>query len=116
MNLENATVKRGLLTPENITFYKDQGFLVAPDLLDPASIDSLKKETAEIFRGLRGHIDGLLEVRGLPETEILKKYVAIHFPHKISPLIKASLSHQAIIGILTGIVSPNLKCMQSMLF
>jgi ectoine hydroxylase-related dioxygenase (phytanoyl-CoA dioxygenase family) len=116
MNLENATVKRGLLTPENIAFYNEQGFLVAPDLLDPASIAALKKETVEIFRGHRGHVDGLLETGGVPDTEVLKQYVAIHFPHKISPLIKASLSHPAIIGILTGIVSPNLKCMQSMLF
>jgi len=116
MNLENATVKRGLLTPENIAFYNEQGFLVAPDLLDPASIAALKKEAVEIFRGHRGHVDGLLETGGVPDTEVLKQYVAIHFPHKISPLIKASLSNPAIIGILTGIVSPNLKCMQSMLF
>jgi ectoine hydroxylase-related dioxygenase (phytanoyl-CoA dioxygenase family) len=46
----------------------------------------------------------------------LKKYVAIHFPHKISPLIYASLSHKKIIDVLVNIVSPNIKCMQSMLF
>jgi phytanoyl-CoA hydroxylase len=46
----------------------------------------------------------------------LKKYVAIHFPHKISPVIKQFLSHKAIVDVLTKIVSPNLKCMQSMLF
>ncbi len=51
-----------------------------------------------------------------PDADVLKKYVAIHFPHKISPLIHDYLAHPALVGVLTGIVGPNVKCMQSMLF
>jgi ectoine hydroxylase-related dioxygenase (phytanoyl-CoA dioxygenase family) len=50
------------------------------------------------------------------DPEVLKKYVAIHFPHKISKLIHAYLFHAKIVDVLVNVVSPNVKCMQSMLF
>ncbi|RYY52162.1 MAG: phytanoyl-CoA dioxygenase family protein, partial [Chitinophagaceae bacterium] len=50
------------------------------------------------------------------DEEILKKYVAIHFPHKFSQVILDSLSNKKIVEVLTEIVSPNLKAVQSMLF
>ncbi len=42
--------------------------------------------------------------------------MAIHFPHKLSPVIYRYLSHPQIVNILVQIISPNVKCMQSMLF
>src|SRR5690606_1066450 len=70
-----------------------------------------------IFRGERGNIEGLVPVAPEePDSEVLKKYVAIHFPHKISPVIREFLSHEKVTDILTGVVGPNVKCMQSMLF
>src|SRR5690606_31156021 len=50
------------------------------------------------------------------DREVLKQYTAIHFPHKISGLIRECLAHRKITQILTGLVSLNVKCMQSMLF
>jgi phytanoyl-CoA hydroxylase len=52
----------------------------------------------------------------MTDAEVLRKYLAIHFPHKLSPLIARSLSHPGIVEILRRIISPNVKCMQSMLF
>lgn len=101
---------------EDIDFYKGNGYLIVPGLLDAAEILDLRKEAVEIFRGRRGHVDGLVEVHDLEDDDVLKKYVAIHFPHKLSPLIHRCLSHPAIVRVLTGIVGPNVKCMQSMLF
>jgi phytanoyl-CoA hydroxylase len=103
-------------SPRNIEFYRDQGYLVASDLLTAEEIAELKRETTEIFRGDRGHVDGLRDVTGLSDSEVLKEYVAIHFPHKLSPLIKQYLSHRSILDVLTRIVSANVKCIQSMLF
>jgi len=115
------TTTRGIIGPgglsgENIAFYREQGYLIAPGLLDKGEIAALRKETVEIFKGNRGPVDGLLERREASDKEVLQQYVAIHFPHKISRTIVANLRHPAIINILTRIVSPNLKCMQSMLF
>jgi len=114
---EQAYVKPEGITPENIAFYKAYGYLVAPQLLNIHEIDELKKETAAIFRGQRGHVDGLLPVdANESDADVLKKYVAIHFPHKISAVVHQYLFHPKIVEVLTHTVSPNIKCMQSMLF
>jgi phytanoyl-CoA hydroxylase len=116
MNASNAIVPSDGVREVNIRFYQDYGYLIAPGLLTAAEIEELKHETVQIFRGHREHVDGLLDVAGLTDAEVLKRYVAIHFPHKISPVIYRYLSHQPTVDILTRIISPNLKCMQSMLF
>lgn len=107
----------GNITPGNVSFYNEYGFLVAPELLSNNEIDDLKKETAAIFRGDRGSVDGMIRVgENESDSEVLKKYVAIHFPHKLSKVIYNSLFHPRIVSVLTSIVSANVKCMQSMLF
>lgn len=117
MNKEYAYIKNGCISKENISFYLEYGYLIAENLLSHNETAELKKETAAIFRGERGEVDGLLPVNEQEsDTDILKKYVAIHFPHKISQVIYNYLFHQKIVDVLTSIVSPNLKCMQSMLF
>jgi ectoine hydroxylase-related dioxygenase (phytanoyl-CoA dioxygenase family) len=119
MNTTNAYayINKGGITAENVAFYTANGFLIAPDLLSQQEIGELKKETAQIFRGERGYLDGLIHAEdNETDADVLKKYVAIHFPHKISPVIYNYLFHQKIVDVLTRVVSPNLKCMQSMLF
>ncbi|WP_157682049.1 phytanoyl-CoA dioxygenase family protein [Mucilaginibacter mallensis] len=116
MNFEYAYIKGAKVSPGNISFYKEYGYLVAEQLLTDDEINELRIETAEIFRGSRGHVEGMVDPGDLTNDEILKKYVAIHFPHKISEVIKAYLNHERVIDVLTKIVSPNVKCMQSMLF
>lgn len=98
-------------------FYDKNGYLIVSDLLSDNEIDILKKETKEIFKGNRGLLEGLIEPSQNEEDEdILKKYVAIHFPHKISEVIYSFLKHDKIVSILQNLVSENVKCMQSMLF
>ncbi|NQX39902.1 Ectoine hydroxylase-related dioxygenase, phytanoyl-CoA dioxygenase (PhyH) family [Pedobacter steynii] len=116
MSFEQAYIAGGKVSPANIKFYKESGYLVAEQLLSSDEIDELKIETVEIFKGNRGHVDGMVDPENLTNDEILKKYVAIHFPHKISEVIKTYLNHEKVVDILTKIVSPNVKCMQSMLF
>jgi phytanoyl-CoA hydroxylase len=116
MNKDYAYIK-GSIDDENIAFYKEYGYLIAPAMLSSEEINELKKETAAIFRGERGYVDGMIPVElNESDSDVLKKYVAIHFPHKISKLIHAFLFHKKIVDVLVNIVSPNLKCMQSMLF
>ena len=116
MNKEYAYIK-GSINDYNIAFYKEYGYLIAPSFLFKEEIDELRKETAAIFRGERGYVDGMLTVEAdESDSEVLKKYVAIHFPHEISKIIHAFLFQQRIVDILVNIVGPNVKCMQSMLF
>lgn len=117
MNNKHSLIPSSGITPDNIAFYQAQGYLIAPGLLSFRETQDLKKETAAIFKGQRGEIEGLLPVDlNEADQDVLKKYVAIHFPHKISPLIHNSLFNLNIVAILKCIVGPNLKCMQSMLF
>lgn len=117
MNKANAYIEATGITAGNIAFYNTYGYLIAPGLLSPEEIAGLKAETASIFRGERGYLEGMIKTDGHePDAEVLKKYVAIHFPHKISPVIHNFLFHPKIVDVLTQVVSPNLKCMQSMLF
>jgi len=105
-----------MTTPQS-DFYHRNGYLVVPDLFTAAEMRELKAETARIFRGERGRVEGLLEVAPqVTDDEVLRKYLAIHFPHKLSPVIERSLSHPGIVEVLKSIIGPNVKCMQSMLF
>jgi phytanoyl-CoA hydroxylase len=116
MTTKHATVGVAGVNRANSDFYANQGYLIAPGLLTAAELEALKQEATEIFRGNRGQVDGLLNATGLTDTEVLGQYTAIHFPHKLSTLIRNYLYNSRIVNILTQIVSPNLKCMQSMLF
>lgn len=116
MHPNSAIVRNEGPARENVDFYAQNGYLIAPQLLTPEEIGELNRETAEIFRGNRGQVEGLMPVSGLSDADVLKRYIAIHFPHKLSPLIREYLRHPRVVEILTKIVSPNVKCMQSMLF
>ena len=52
----------------------------------------------------------------LPENELLKKFLCIHQVHKFSSTFEKYLAHPVIVDVLTKVISPNVKCMQSMLF
>jgi len=116
MDLQHSYISSTGLSVENVRFYHEMGYLVANELLTLTDVNLLKEETAAIFRGDRGLVDGILSLEDLSDEENLKRYVAIHFPHKISALIEDYIRHPKIISILMKIVSRNLKCMQSMLF
>ncbi|HLK13777.1 MAG TPA: phytanoyl-CoA dioxygenase family protein [Fimbriimonadaceae bacterium] len=98
-------------------FYKEQGFLVIEDGLSPKEIEELKHESAAICKGERGDVNGFLPgAPGESDDDAMRRYLCIHFPHKISPLMEGYLGHPAIAEVLTHVIGPNVKCMQSMLF
>jgi ectoine hydroxylase-related dioxygenase (phytanoyl-CoA dioxygenase family) len=80
-------------------------------------VEELRRETVHICRGDRGAVRGIMPHQ--PEEsddEVMRNYLCIHFPHKLSALMTAYLAHPAIVDVLTKVISPNVKCMQSMLF
>lgn len=95
--------------------YRRDGYVVCPDLVAPEAIAQLRQETLAIACGHRGLIDGVQERAELDEAA-LADVLAIHFPHKISPLVRQMLSYPAIVQVLQQLVGPDVKCMQSMLF
>lgn len=105
------------ITDEAVTFFKDYGFLVIEDAFETSEVERLRTEALDICKGQLG------EVRGAPpittemsDEEILQQILCIHFPHQISSHIKENLAHPSFVEVLTRIIGPNVKCMQSMLF
>ena len=100
-------------------FYAENGYYVAPDAFSAEEIAELRKETVQICAGDLGRIEGLnFEPRRPNESddELLRRFLCVHFPHKISDLMFRTLSHPKIVEVLTACVGANVKCMQSMLF
>ena len=98
-------------------FYRENGYVVVPDALSPAEVDTLRAETLAICKGERGEmIRGDLDERDEGNADILRRYLCIHFPHKFSEIMYDALSHPVMVDVLTQVIGPNVKCMQSMLF
>lgn len=47
---------------------------------------------------------------------VIRRYACIHFPHKLSPLMRQTLAHPVVVAALTEVIGPDVKAMQSMLF
>ncbi len=101
----------------DVEFYQENGYLIVPDALAPAEVDELRREATRICRGEAGDIRGVTPAE-IDETddEVLRQYLCIHFPHKISAIMKHYLAQATMVDALTRIIGPNVKCMQSMLF
>ena len=98
--------------------YDRDGFVVVEDLLSADECDRLLAEAAEIGRGNRGDVRGITKLPDdLDDTEVLSRYLTVQFPHKASDLIRDEfIAHPEIARVLSHLIGPNVKCMQSMLF
>jgi len=101
----------------DLATYTEHGFVVLEDALTQAEVARLRAETATICRGDRGRVDGL-EPADPSESDdaAMRRYVAINFPHKISPVLQGAMHQPVIVDALTRVIGPNVKAIQSMLF
>ena len=98
-------------------FYARNGYYVLEAGFSPAEIQALRDETVRICAGEVGTVGGADgRLPGETDDELLRRYLCIHFPHKISPLMFDALSQPKMVEALTAMIGPNVKCMQSMLF
>jgi ectoine hydroxylase-related dioxygenase (phytanoyl-CoA dioxygenase family) len=104
-------------TNELVERYAREGYVVIDDALTPDEVEQLRSETVRIYRGELGHVRGLVPARrGEPDETVIRRYVCIHFPHKLSPVMHEALGHPKIVDVLTQVIGPDVKAMQSMLF
>src|SRR5690606_16718798 len=102
---------------EDAAFYQENGFLIVRDALSGQEVQELRDEATRVCRGELGEIRGWVPSEpGDSDDDILRRYLCIHFPHKISATMSNYLGHPAIVDVLTKVIGPNVKCMQSMLF
>lgn len=99
------------------SFFKENGFLVLENALDEEEVEALNKEAIRLCRNENGDIEGLNPADfAESDRDVLKRTLCIHFPHKLSTLMRKMLTQPNIVNVLTSVVSANVKCMQSMLF
>jgi ectoine hydroxylase-related dioxygenase (phytanoyl-CoA dioxygenase family) len=100
-------------------FYRRNGYLVVENALSSDEVAALNHDAAKICRGEYGVFAGLKPAvpgAGESDFDVLKRHLCIHFPHKMSPLMRQTIAHPALAETLTAIIGPDVKCMQSMLF
>ena len=107
-----------LLQDEIAEAYDRDGYIVVRNVFSESEVERLREETVEICNGKRGDIMGSdMVADGADDAEeAMRRVLAIHFPHKVSDLMKSTLTKPAIVGVLKAIIGPDVKCMQSMLF
>ena len=116
------TEKDGYFTPEADpaaikSFFAENGYCVMVGAFDPSEVRALQEEAVDICRGKRGEIKNAEPMPDdLSDDEVLRRFLCIHFPHKCSEPVRRSLFNAATLKVLTGVIGPNVRCMQSMLF
>jgi ectoine hydroxylase-related dioxygenase (phytanoyl-CoA dioxygenase family) len=98
------------------TAYDRDGYVAVEGLLTMDEVEALRAETIAIARGARGAVAGARPDDARSDLAVISDILAIHMPHKISPLMRATMAHPKLVPILTALISANLKAMQTMLF
>lgn len=93
------------------------GFAVLTGALSATEVAELNAEALRICRGEAGPVRGLVpDAADQSDDAVIRRYACIHQPHKLSPVIGATLAHPRVVDALTTLIGPNVKAMQSMLF
>lgn len=112
MSLGTASI----LTEGDVARYREDGFLVLPGAVSPDELAELRHETLRLCRG-DYDIPGVEpQPEDTPADEVLKRYLCLHQVHKVSPVARRFCAHPTIADVLSRLIGPNVKCMQSMLF
>ena len=117
MNQCNGFFSSGEIGAEAEEFFRQQGYLVVKKALSAGQLEQLLRETVSLARGKLGPVEGMPDSSAAESDDgVLGKILCVHQPHKISPLLRSMVNLPPILEVLTRVIGPNVKCMQSMLF
>ena len=126
-----SSVFKGLTAPPPASIdtdrYRRDGFALVEGFLSDEELEALRAESTRICReelapvtgAGNGDKPGRLDAtkgRVLTGTEVLRQFLCIHFPHKVSAIMLGLLSHPQAVDNLVELIGPDVKAMQSMLF
>ncbi|GAA1849981.1 phytanoyl-CoA dioxygenase family protein [Microlunatus capsulatus] len=106
-----------------VAHYAEHGFALLAGALTPEQVAAINADALRLCRGDYGDIgygwsgDGEnVPVADLSDEEVLRRYLCIHYPHKVSPPALEALTVPRVVDALVSVIGPNVKAMQSMLF
>jgi ectoine hydroxylase-related dioxygenase (phytanoyl-CoA dioxygenase family) len=101
----------------DVQTYHEHGYLILRDAVSPELLELLRVETTAICRGRRGDVDGIVPSgESDDDATVLRRHLCVHFPHKVSSVMTDAARLPGVVDQLTGVIGPNVKLMQSMLF
>ena len=69
--------------------YARDGYAILPGAFTPAEVAELRAEALRICRGELGQVAGMEPgPPDEPDEAVIRRYACIHFPHKLSPLMR----------------------------
>ena len=84
-------------------FYDEQGYFVIEDAFSADEVAALRSEALSICRGGHGPLKGLPQIPAeATDADVLREILCIHFPHKISPIVRASLEQEVVVRALVA--------------
>jgi phytanoyl-CoA hydroxylase len=114
---------------EFVQHYRNNGFALLANALGAEDVAAINADALRLCRGDYGELaygdpaDGWsgsrpnsLAEADLSDEGLLRRYICIHHPHKVSKPARAALAAPRVVDALVGVVGPNVKAMQSMLF
>ncbi len=105
------------VTDADVDSYHENGFLVVPGLATPEDVALLREDATRVCRGEYPHSRLPPSDTEESDEQALARYLCIHHPHKISPvLLESGVKHTGMAAVLARLIGPDVKCMQSMLF
>ena len=113
--------------PELAAHFAENGFALLRNALSPSEVAEINDEALRLCRGDFGEITyGYSEgsrdrspattLGHAPTRSVLRQYLCIHYPHKLSAAAERALHTPKIVDALVSVIGPNVKAMQSMLF
>ena len=106
-----------IISDADVDSYHDNGYLVVPGLVNPEEVEVLREDATRVCRGEYPHEALRPSDPGESDHEAMARYLCIHQPHKISPvLLETGVKHAGMAAVLSRLIGPDVKCMQSMLF
>jgi phytanoyl-CoA hydroxylase len=105
-----------MISDRDVAFYRESGYLVVPGVLEPALVESLRREMSEILdkaRGLTGHTDVYdLEPGHRPEAPRVRR---IKTPHRFLPGFEKLYRNPRLVGIVQKLVGSGVRLLGSKL-
>jgi phytanoyl-CoA hydroxylase len=106
-----------MITEAGAAFYRENGYLVVEDFIDPGTVARLLEEGTAVCRGLRGRVEGLVPAAPEDDEEtVLKRYVTCTHVHKASPMLTEFIADERLADAAGMLVGENVKGFASQFF
>jgi ectoine hydroxylase-related dioxygenase (phytanoyl-CoA dioxygenase family) len=99
-----------MLSPADVQRYREQGYLVVPDVLDSATLERARAELARILEGARAvttHTDRYdLEPGHRPDAPRVRR---VKMPHRFYPVFTDLMRHPRMLAVVNDLLGPDVR-------